>query len=151
MNRLFTPSNGFLLLLIMALFTTYPPKIGSGQILEEFTSPDTFRSKYDRIESTQYRAAEIAYEIKRLIEKKEAEEKALRKELKEKPRVIVKPKVKTVPLDSAAVWLRHPDGSVQRIVFSTSQVPIINLVSDTIADTVKLKRRWVLFGPYREF
>lgn len=126
------------LALVMWL-SIYPPVPGSGQTVDS--------TEITAVEA-QYRAAELEHDIEKGLEK-------IEDKLAEKPTVIVKTKVKKVPVkvprDSAAVWLRHPDGSVERVVFSTSQVPIINLVSDTIADTVKVRRKWLLFGEYRAF
>lgn len=123
-------------LVIVVWLTTYPPVPGSGQQI------DSTESSAD----VQYRAAELEHDIEKGLKKIEYK-------LAEKTKVIVKTKVKKVavkvPRDSAAIWVRHPDGSVERLVFSTEQVPIINLVSDTVSDTVKVRRKWLLFGEYR--
>lgn len=131
---------GVMALIIVVWLAIYPPVSGSGQ------TPDSTSDMIDP--GIKYRVAELEHDIEKGLEKIEGK-------LAEKPKVIVKTKVKKVPVkvprDSAAVWLRHPDGSVERIVFSTSHVPIINLVSDTISDTVKVRRKWLLFGEYRVF
>lgn len=132
------------LFMVVVWLTTYPPVIGSGQNLSDQQPPS--RSEVPD-PSTPFEVAELKHDIEKGVE-------ILGEKLAEKPKVIVKTKTVKVPVpvprDSAAIWLRYPDGSVERIAFSTSNVPIINLVNDTITDTVKLKRKWVLFGPYQE-
>lgn len=132
---------GLSALIITTGLMAYPPQIGSGQ--SGSVGANTHIPKAD----ISYDIAELKHDVEKLREK----ETEIIKKVRESTRVVVKTKTVVKVKDSAAIWLRHPDGSVQRIVFSTSQVPIINLVADTITDTVKLKRKWVLFGPYREF
>lgn len=130
------------LVTVVVWLIAYPPVTGSGQ-----RKADERTANHMAVDSvSSFEVAELKHDIEKGLE-------VINEKLAEKPKVVVKTKVRTVPVprDSAAIWLRHPDGSVERIVFSTSNVPIINLVADTITDTVKLKRKWVLFGPYREF
>lgn len=57
-----------------------------------------------------------------------------------KPKVIVKSKTIVKEKDSASIWIRHPDGSLERKTFSTKNVPII----ETVVDTAYIKKDWFL-------
>lgn len=65
------------------------------------------------------------------VEKLKKEEKEALKEVKPKVKII--PKIVEKVPDEMGVWVRYPNGDVERITFNPNEkVPIIDLVYDTI-------------------
>lgn len=72
----------------------------------------------------------LQHDVERL---KEEKEKLLKEVIKHKiKKVPVKKVIEKIP-DSMSVYVRHPNGDVERIVFNPNEkVPIIDLIVDTI-------------------